>query len=69
MLGEHTVLVTDEEDAAIKGHGMPVPNAQGKLKIKPAKSLVPEKYATATDSPLHFTVQEGNNKNDIELKD
>jgi hypothetical protein len=70
VLGEHSVLImAREEDPAITGHGMPIPNAQGKLKIKPAKSLVPEKYATATNSPLRFTVQEGSNNNDIDLKD
>src|SRR5262245_53639354 len=70
VLGEHTVLVlAREEDPAIKGHGMPIPDAKGQMKIKPAKSLVPEKYATAADSPLRYTVQEGNNTNHIELKD
>lgn len=70
VLGEHTVLVmAREEDPAIKGHGMPIPNAKGKITIKPAKSLVPEKYATAANSPLRYTVKEGSNPYDIELTD
>ena len=70
VLGEHSVLViAREEDPAIKGHGMPIPDARGQLKIKAPKYLVPEKYATATDSPLRYTVHEGTNTYDIELKD
>jgi hypothetical protein len=70
VLGEHTVLViAREEDPAIKGHGMPIPDAQGQMKLKPAKHLVPEKYATAANSPLRYTVQEGTNTHNIELKD
>jgi hypothetical protein len=70
VLGEHTVLVSArEEDPAIKGHGMPIPDAKGRVNIKPAKLLVPEKYATVANSPLRYTVHEGDNKNDIELKD
>jgi hypothetical protein len=48
---------------------MPIPDASGKMKIKPAKVLVPEKYATATSSPLRYTVKEGSQTHDIELKD
>jgi hypothetical protein len=70
VLGEHTVLVSArEEDPAIKGHGMPIPDAKGRTNLKPAKSLVPEKYATVTNSPLRYTVHEGDNRHDIELKD
>jgi hypothetical protein len=70
VLGEHTVLVISrEEDPAIKGHGMPIPDAKGQMNIKPPKYLVPETYATATKSPLRFTVKEGSNTHDIELKD
>jgi hypothetical protein len=70
VLGEHTVLVSArEEDPAIKGRGMPIPDASGKINIKPAKSLVPEKYATAENSPLRYTVKEGRNEYNIELAD
>jgi hypothetical protein len=70
VLGEHTVLVlAREDDPAIQGKGMPIPDSKGQLKIKPPKSLVPEKYATAEKSPLRFTVKEGSNVYDIELKD
>jgi hypothetical protein len=70
VLGEHTVLViAREEDPAIKGHGMPIPDAKGQMKIKPAKLLVPEKYATPATSPLHYTVQEGSHRYTIELTD
>jgi hypothetical protein len=70
VLGEHTVLVqAREDDPAIQGKGMPIPDSKGQLKIKPAKSLVPEKYATTEKSPLRFTVKEGSNVFDIELKD
>jgi hypothetical protein len=70
VLGEHTVLViAREEDAAIKGHGMPIPDSKGQINIKAAKSLVPEKYATAGNSPLRYTVNEGSQLHDIELTD
>ena len=70
VLGEHTVLVNSrEEDVAIQGHGMPIPDAQGKLKINAAKSLVPDTYSTVGKSPLRYTVKEGSKTNNIELKD
>jgi hypothetical protein len=70
VLGQHTVTVqAREENPEIEGKGMPIPDAKGQVKIKPAKSLIPEKYATTETSPLRFTIQEGNNVCDIELKD
>jgi hypothetical protein len=71
VLGEHVILVQSrEEDPAIEGHGMPIPDAQGRVKIKPPKSLVPERYASVDQSPLHFTVKEGDNSPlNIDLKD
>jgi hypothetical protein len=70
VVGEHTVLVqAREEDPAIQGKGMPIPDAKGQLKIKPPKQLVPEKYATAQTSPLKFTVKEGSNTVDLNLED
>jgi hypothetical protein len=70
VLGEHTVVViAREEDPAIQGHGMPIPDSTGKLKTKAPKYLVPETYATVTKSPLRYTVKEGSQTHDIELKD
>jgi hypothetical protein len=70
VLGEHKVIVQSrEDDPALKGGGMPIPDAQGRLNIKPPKYLVPQKYATTENSPLRFTVKEGSNRYDIELKD
>ena len=70
VLGEHKVLVqSQEEDPAIKGRGMPIPDARGQVNIKPPKFLVPEKYATAENTPLRITVEEGRKAYDIELKD
>jgi hypothetical protein len=70
VLGEHKVLVqAREEDPALKGGGMPIPDAQGNFKIKPPKYLVPKKYETADQTPLRYTVKEGSNTYDIELKD
>jgi hypothetical protein len=70
VLGEHKVLVQSrEEDPALKGGGMPIPDARGNFKLKPPKHLVPQKYQTADQTPLRFTVKEGSNKYDIELKD
>jgi len=70
VLGEHVVLVqAREEDPRIEGHGMPIPDAKGRLNIKPPKYLVPQKYATAETSPLRFTVKEGSNSFNIEVQD
>jgi hypothetical protein len=70
VLGEHRVIVqAREEDPALKGRGMPVPDKQGRINIKPPKYLVPQKYATTEQSPLSFTVKEGSNRYDIDLKD
>lgn len=70
VLGEHKVLVqSSEEDPALKGQGMPIPDAKGNFNTKPPKHLVPEKYLTADKTPLRYTVKEGDNRYDIELKD
>jgi hypothetical protein len=70
VLGQHAVLVqAREENPALEGKGMPIPDAKGQIKIPQAKSLVPEKYATTEKSPLKFTVKEGSNVINIELKD
>jgi hypothetical protein len=70
VLGEHKILVKSrEEDPALKGGGMPIPDAQGKFKIKPPKHLVPKKYESADQTPLRLTVKEGSNSFDIELAD
>jgi hypothetical protein len=70
VLGEHRVIVQSrEDDPALKGGGMPIPDKQGRLNIKPPTYLVPQKYATTESSPLRFTVKEGSNRYDIELKD
>jgi hypothetical protein len=70
VLGEHKVLIQSrEDDPVLKGRGMPIPDAQGNFKTKPPKYLVPQKYETADKTPLRFTVKEGNNSYDIELKD
>lgn len=70
VLGEHVVLVQAVEmDPSIEGGGMPIPDAQGRLNIKPPKHLVPEKYSKVETSPLRFTVAEGSNTYDIELTD
>src|SRR4051794_35085019 len=70
VLGEHIVLVQSrEDDPALEGHDMPIPDAQGRVKIKPSKNLVPAKYATAEESPLRQTVVAGRNAFPIELKD
>jgi hypothetical protein len=70
VLGQHKVLVQSrEEDPALKGRGMPIPDAKGNFNTKPPKHLVPQQYETADKTPLRYTVKEGNNKYDIELKD
>jgi hypothetical protein len=70
VLGEHRVIVQSrEDDPVLKGGGMPIPDKQGRLNIKPPTYLVPQKYATTGNSPLSFTVKEGSNRYDIELKD
>ena len=70
VLGEHVVLVQAVEmDPSIEGGSMPIPDAQGRLNIKPPKHLVPEKYSKAETSPLRFTVAEGSNTYDIKLAD
>ena len=70
VLGEHNVLVQSrEENPALEGKGMPIPDAKGQVNIPQAKSLVPEKYATTEKSPLKFTVKEGSNVINIELTD
>jgi hypothetical protein len=70
VLGEHIVVVQSrEDDPALEGQGMPIPDARGRLKIKPPKHLVPEKYGTSTKSPLRHTVEAGSNTFTIELKD
>ena len=70
VLGEHIVVVQSrEDDPALEGQGMPIPDARGRLKIKPSKHLVPEKYGTSDKSPLRHTVVEGSNTFAIELQD
>jgi hypothetical protein len=70
VLGEHRVIIQSrEDDPALKGGGMPIPDKLGRLNIKPPTYLVPQKYATTETSPLNFTVREGNNRYNIELKD
>ena len=50
-----------EDDPSLEGQGMPIPDARGRLKIKPSKHLIPEKYGISAKSPLRHTVVEGNN--------
>ena len=70
MLGEHIVVVQSrEDDPALEGRDMPIPDAQGRTKTKPPKNLVPEKYAVSEKSPLRQTVVAGGNTFTIELKD
>ena len=70
VLGEHIVVVQSRiDDPALEGQGMPIPDARGRLKIKPSKHLVPEKYGMAAKSPLRHTVVEGNNTVPIDLED
>ncbi|MFO0951158.1 MAG: hypothetical protein U0835_08400 [Isosphaeraceae bacterium] len=70
VLGQHVVIVqAREEDPAIEGGSMPIPDAKGRINIKPPKHLVPEKYASTESSPLKFEVKEGSNALDLELKD
>jgi hypothetical protein len=70
VIGEHIVMVQSrEEDPAIEGGGMPIPDAKGNLNIKPAKDLVPTKYATADNSPLRMTVEDRSNDFMIVLED
>ncbi len=70
VLGEHMVLVQSrEDDPALEGRGMPIPDARGRLKIKPPKHLVPEKYGTSGKSPLRHTVVEGSNTVPLDLED
>jgi hypothetical protein len=70
VLGEHIVVVQSrEDDPALEGQGMPIPDARGRLKIKPSKHLVPEKYGSSDKSPLRHTVEAGSNTFTIELKD
>jgi hypothetical protein len=70
VLGEHKVIVqAREDDPALKGHGMPIPDKDGRLNIKPPTYLVPRKYETAEKSPLRFTVKEGSNTYNIDLTD
>jgi hypothetical protein len=70
VLGEHIVVVQSrEDDPALEGQGMPIPDARGRLKIKPPKHLVPEKYGTSDKSPLRHTVVEGSNTVPLNLED
>ena len=70
VLGEHIVVVQSrEDDPALEGRDMPIPDAQGRTKTKPPKNLVPEKYAVSEKSPLRQTVVAGGNTFTIELKD
>lgn len=70
VLGEHKVLVQSrEDDPSLSGGGMPIPDSRGNFNIKPPKYLVPQKYETADQTPLRFTVKEGSNSYNIELTD
>ncbi len=70
VLGEHIVVVQSRvDDPALSGGDMPIPDAQGRLKIKPPKHLVPQKYGLPDKSPLRHTVVEGSNTFPIDLKD
>lgn len=63
ILGQHIVTVTVQ-----KGE-MPKPDEYGQIKYELPKNAVPEKFASAEKSPLRYTVREGNNTINIELKD
>jgi hypothetical protein len=65
ILGQHIATVTVTE----KGYVMPKPKADGTIDYKLPKTESPKKYATADKSPLRYTVTEGKQKIDIELKD
>jgi hypothetical protein len=70
VLGEHIVAVQSrEQDPALEGQGMPIPDARGRLKTKPPKHLVPERYGTPGKSPLRQTVVEGSNTVKLDLED
>jgi hypothetical protein len=65
ILGQHIATVTVTE----KGYVMPQPKPDSTIDYKLPKIASPKKYATADKSPLRYTVVEGKQKIDIELKD
>jgi len=66
ILGQHTVTVTVPEKGS---EDMGKPDANGRLKYVPAKSVTPSKYSKVDTSPLKCTVVEGGTTFDIDLKD
>jgi hypothetical protein len=65
ILGQHIATVTVTE----KGYVMPKPKPDSTIDYKLPKLESPKKYATADKSPLRYTIVEGKQKIDIELKD
>ncbi len=63
ILGQHVVTVTAQTGE------MPKPDQYGQIKYELPKNAVPEKFGTAEKSPLRYTVREGDNTINIELKD
>ena len=64
ILGQHVVTVQSDDDPnAYK------PKADGTYSYKLPKPTIPVKYTKSDKTPLRFTVTEGANKLDIELKD
>lgn len=65
ILGQHIATVTLTE----KGYVMPKPKADSTIDYKLPKIESPKKYATADKSPLRYTIVEGKNEINIELKE
>lgn len=63
ILGEHVVSVEVREG------DMPQPKADSTIQYVLPKSVIPTKYSSPDTSPLRYTVKEGSNSFDIDLKD
>jgi hypothetical protein len=65
ILGQHIVTVTVTE----RGYTPPQPDASGRIEYRLPKNVAPKKYEKVDSSPLRYTVNEGKNEFEIELKD
>jgi hypothetical protein len=66
ILGQHTATVVVRDKM---NEDLTKPDATGRIRYELAKPVTPPKYASVETSPLKYTVKEGTNEIDIELKD
>ena len=66
VLGQHIVTVVIPEKGS---ENLGKPDASGQIDYRMPKNLAPKKYEKVDSSPLRFTVKEGKNDFEIDLKD